>query len=256
VSDAVWPRLAAPFGSDSLAWVPVEVAESGDEVRVVPFVAPDALRERFDGGVGIGGWGVAYAPLDGGAVACHVTVAGVTKGAVAPPALTGGAVVTADVAFARAAALFGLRAPLPSGAAAWVPCDPDTLVPLHLPEVELTAAAPRSGADPASAPGDAAQAADAPPSAPGAPASDPPAVAEKPVAEKPAAEKPTGQQMIDRLVDRLKDEGQGLAAARLLVRYGGYGKDPDTARELYAHLRALLRGEAVPAAGSGGGGGG
>jgi hypothetical protein len=170
--------------------------------------------------------------------------------------LTGGAVVTADVAFARAAALFGLRAPLPSGAAAWVPCDPDTLVPLHLPEVELTAAGPRSGAGPASAPGDAAQAADAPPSTPGAPASDPPAVAEKPVPEKPAAEKPTGQQMIDRLVDRLKDEGQGLAAARLLVRYGGYGKDPDTARELYAHLRALLRGEAVPAAGSGGGGGG
>jgi hypothetical protein len=68
----------------------------------------------------------------------------------------------------------------------------------------------------------------------------------------PVAEKPTGQQMIDRLVDRLKVEGQGLAAARLLVRYGGYGKDPDTARELYAQLRVLLRGEA--AAGPAGGG--
>ena len=60
--------------------------------------------------------------------------------------------------------------------------------------------------------------------------------------------------MIDRLVDRLKDEGQGLAAARLLVRYGGYGKDPDTARELYAQLRVLLRGEAAAAGGAASGG--
>jgi hypothetical protein len=61
----------------------------------------------------------------------------------------------------------------------------------------------------------------------------------------PAA-KPTGQQMIDRLVERLKGEGQGLAAARLLVKHGGYGKDPEAARELYAQLRELLL--AAPAA--------
>ena len=78
-----------------------------------------------------------------------------------------------------------------------------------------------------------------------------PTAGEKPRAVAPV-EKPTGQQMIDRLVDRLKDEGQGLAAARLLVRYGGYGKDPDTARELYAQLRALLRGESVAGATGGG----
>ncbi len=50
-----------------------------------------------------------------------------------------------------------------------------------------------------------------------------------------------GLRMIDRLVERLKDDGQGLAAARLLVRFGGYGKDPDAARELYGELRALLK---------------
>ncbi len=50
-----------------------------------------------------------------------------------------------------------------------------------------------------------------------------------------------GLRMIDRLVERLKEEGQGLAAARLLVRYGGYGKDTAAARELYGELRALLR---------------
>jgi hypothetical protein len=48
-------------------------------------------------------------------------------------------------------------------------------------------------------------------------------------------------QLIDRLLARLRDEGQGLAAARLVVRYGGYGKDPEAARELYGELRALLK---------------
>lgn len=257
MSDAVWPRLAAPFGDDAVAWVPVEVGDAGDEVLVVALVAAGAVRERFDRTVGIGGWAVTYAPLDAGAVACHVTVAGVTKGAVAPPALTGGAVATADAAFARAAELFGLRAPLPSSATAWVPCDPDTLVPLHLPDVDVAsgdagpgdvAAVTRSGATPplaaAASVGDGV----------GSGAAGVPVALDAAAAlGAPATGKPTGQQMIDRLVDRLKDEGQGLAAARLLVRYGGYGKDPDTARELYAHLRALLRGETVAAGPSGGG---
>jgi hypothetical protein len=258
VSDAVWPRLAAPFGGDAVVWVPVEVADSGDEVRVVPLLAPEALRERLDRTVEIGGWGVAYAPLDAGAVACHVTLAGVTKGAVAAPALLGGGAATAAVAFARAAELFGLRAPFPSGASAWVPCDPDTLAPLHPPEVdEASAAAPSELAGLDSAPASAAPASAAPTRARSgaadgaaialAPAVAAAAAATVPAVAPPAPEKPTGQQMIDRLVDRLKDEGQGLAAARLLVRYGGYGKDPDTARELYARLRALLRGEAVAA---------
>ena len=247
MSEAVWPRLAAPFGGEAVAWVPVELAEAGDEVRVIAVVAADALRERFDRTVGIGGWGVAYAPLDAGAIACHVTVAAVTKGAVAAAALAGGPVATSEAAFARAAELFGLHAPLPSGAAAWVPCDPATLQPLHLPEVDLASGAHRSSRG--AVVGVAVP--QEPSEAKAAGASTASEVGEAPatVAEPPA-EKPTGQQMIDRLVDRLKDEGQGLAAARLLVRYGGYGKDPDTARELYAHLRVLLRGE-TPAAGGG-----
>ena len=254
MSDAVWPRLAAPFGGEAVAWLPVEVADAGDEVRVVALVAAEALRERFDRTVGIAGWGVAYAPLEAGALACHVTVAGVTKGAVAPAALVGGAAATAEAAFARAAELFGLRAPLPSGAAAWVPCDPETLVPLHLPEVDLAPGAPAAGAGDAVVGSAAPQvpsdgAATGAKAAAGAVAA--PADAAMPPAASPPAEKPTGQQMIDRLVDRLKEEGQGLAAARLLVRYGGYGKDPDTARELYAQLRVLLRGEAAAATGGG-----
>ncbi len=255
MSDAVWPRLAAPFAGDLVAWVPVELAEVGDEVRVVALVAADALRERFDRTVGIAGWELVYAPLDAGAVTCHVTVAGVTKGAVAAAALVGGPVGTAEIAFARAAELFGLRAPFAIGATAWVPCDAETLVPLHAPEVDGTVAAPAAPppvAATASA-GAATQSAAAASSTPGQAAPDP-GGASAVTDTAPPTQKPAGQQMIDRLVERLKDEGQGLAAARLLVRFGGYGKDPDTARELYAHLRALLRGEPVGAASGAGGG--
>jgi hypothetical protein len=270
VSDAAWPRLAAPFGGDVVAWLPVELADGGEEVRVVPLVAAAALRARFDQVLGIAGWSVAYAPLDAGAVACHVTVAGVTKGAVAPAALVGGPAAAADAAFAHAAAAFGLRPPFPAGTTAWVPCDPETLLPLHPPTVEPTPAVEASPAVEATA--DDAVAADAPSAAaavgpahaaaPGAvrPGGAPDAVRVGAAAAgavappAPPAEKPTGQQMIDRLVERLKDEGQGLAAARLLVRYGGYGKDPDTARELYAQLRALLRSAPAATVGSAGGG--
>ena len=258
MSDAIWSRLSAPFGGDAVAWVPVEVSDGGDEVRVLAILTERAVRERFDRTVGIAGWGVAYAPLDAGAVACHLTVAGVTKGAVAAAALTGGPMATAETALARAAELFGMRPPGPAGASAWVACDPETLTPLHPPEVDLAAAAA-----PSSTMGDARGAAApvVPPSSSGSPAaasatpassgSGAPAASADPsaVGAPTPVEKPTGQQMIDRLVDRLKDEGQGLEAARLLVRYGGYGKDPETARELYARLRALLRGEAVAAGG-------
>lgn len=53
-------------------------------------------------------------------------------------------------------------------------------------------------------------------------------------------EKPAGQRAIDRLIDRLRAEGKGRAVAELVVRYGGYGNDPATAREFYAQLRSLL----------------
>ena len=46
--------------------------------------------------------------------------------------------------------------------------------------------------------------------------------------------------MIDRLVARLREEGMGAEAARLVTVYGGYGRDASAQRELYAKLRALL----------------
>ncbi len=267
MSAHVWSRLAAPFPLDVVAWSPIEVAEGGDLVHVVAHLAPAALRERLDGVLGVAGWSVRYEGLVGGAIACHVSVEGVTKGAVAPAAIVGGVTATAEAAFAAAADLLGLRAPVPVGASFWLPCDPETLEPLHPPDLGDVAAmgvttvghgepdAPAGPTEDRTAARFDAPVAGEPPVASGvaaepgaaAPGVAPPGVAATGVAAPGVAAtdvapvaKPTGQQMIDRLVERLKGEGQGLAAARLLVKYGGYGKDPEAARELYAQLRELL----------------
>jgi len=239
--------LAEPFGDDDLAWTVVEVGDGGDEVRVTPRVGVAALHQRLDAVCGVRGWSVSYAPMPGDAVACHLVIDGVTKGAVAAPALVGGTEVSAAIAFAQAAARFGAVPPWPPETSAWVACDPATCEPLHAPvkapeDLEGGVADGSVGADDAP---DGAPSADAAPSPDGAPtgvsaAPDAPALAP----DLPATAKPEGQQMIDRLIERLKAQGQGLASARILVRHGGYGKDPQAARELYAELRQLLLGAA------------
>jgi hypothetical protein len=245
--------LAEPFGDDDLAWTVVEVGDGGDEVRVTPRVGVGALHARLDAVCGVRGWSVSYTPMPGDAVACHLVIDGVTKGVVSAPGLVGGAEVTAAIAFAQAAARFGAVPPWPPEASAWVACDPATYEPLHAP---VEAPANREGGVAHGSLGalidggaaDAAPSPDAAPSADAAPAgvsAAPDAAAS--AAELPAAAKPEGQQMIDRLIERLKAQGQGLAAARILVRHGGYGKEPQAARELYAELRQLLLGAATDA---------
>ena len=68
----------------------VEVGDAGDEVRVTPCVAAPALRARLDAAHGARGWSVSYAAMPGEAIACHLVIDGVTKGAVSGPALVGG----------------------------------------------------------------------------------------------------------------------------------------------------------------------
>jgi hypothetical protein len=53
--------------------------------------------------------------------------------------------------------------------------------------------------------------------------------------------KSAGRQAIDRLLERLREQGAGRAAAELVVAYGGYGRSPEASRELYGKLRALLQ---------------
>jgi hypothetical protein len=218
------PRAGAvfdrPFRPEALAWSVVEIADAGDAVRVAPYLHGWALRERLDADVGVSGWSLRYQLAPGEAVACQLSIAGVSKGAVRNLPRVGGAEVGAGLAFSAAAELFGARLPVASDLSAWVACDPETHAPLHPPEL---GSLPRKEDSPL----------------PTEVVSPVAAAAEGATASETGAVKADAQTMIDRLIDRLKEQGQGLAAARILVKHGGYGKDPQAARELYAALRAL-----------------
>ncbi|BAW01564.1 Rad52/22 double-strand break repair protein [Thermus thermophilus] len=55
-------------------------------------------------------------------------------------------------------------------------------------------------------------------------------------------EKPEAHRLIDQLLERLKEKGLGKEAARIVTKYGGYGKTPEETRKLYGELRSLLKG--------------
>jgi len=54
------------------------------------------------------------------------------------------------------------------------------------------------------------------------------------------AEKPSAQELIDKLILKLREAGKGREAAALVVKYGGYGADLEATKKLYGELRALL----------------
>lgn len=244
MSETPWTRLQAPFPRSAVTWDPVDVGESGDEARVSPRLTGAAIRERLDGVLGAAGWSQTLAPIEGGVV-CTLRIGDVTKSAVVDLGGVGTASAerSADRALARAAHDLGMRAPFGAGTSVWVPFDGESGVAL-LDEIDLDALGP--DAPTPDAPGLESEAASPAPRAPEAATHAAAAVPEQVpdvLAESAASRGVTseGQQMIDRLLERLKDEGQGLAAARLLVRHGGYGNDPTSARELYSELRDLLR---------------
>ena len=55
-------------------------------------------------------------------------------------------------------------------------------------------------------------------------------------------EKPEAHRLIDQLLERLKEKGLGKEAARIVNKYGGYGKTPEETRKLYGELRNLMKG--------------
>ncbi len=55
------------------------------------------------------------------------------------------------------------------------------------------------------------------------------------------AKKPEAHELIDRLVERLRAAGKGREAARIITKYGGYGRTPEETKRLYGELRALLK---------------
>lgn len=206
-------RLSAPFPASALRWRVLEIDPAEHRARLAPELSAEAVVARFDEVCGPEGWSMRYLPFGADGVVCELSIDGVTKAEVVharspqdrPEALAGSAL-------SRAAAHFGLRPPADPTASAWVDADPESGEPLHPPDLSAAAETPATASAPE---------------------------------PEPLPDKPAGQVAIDRLVERLRDGGLGLEAARLLVEHGGYGEDPETARDLYGRLRALLRDRSV-----------
>jgi hypothetical protein len=201
-------RLSAPFPASALRWRVLEVDPADHRARLAPELSAEAVVARLDEVCGAEGWSKRYLPFGAEALVCELTIDGVTKAEVVHArSLQDLPEALAESALSRAAGHFGLRPPVDDAASAWVDADPESGEPLHLPEL-------------------------------GTPSVD--------TIAAPAPDKPAGQVAIDRLVERLREDGLGLEAAKLLIEYGGYGDDPETARDLYGKLRDLLRDRSDP----------
>ncbi len=226
----MWARLTSSFPTEALAWIVAELEPGGGLARLEPAWAPAAVRQRLDAELGVPGWSYALSAFGAGGVVCALTVAGVTRSSVAA---SGDSLVPleqlADLAFSRCARQFGMAPPVAAQHPSyWVEVDTETLEPLFEPEPvpepvpETAVAAPAAAASAASA---------APDASPGRAVSEPPREASS-----------EALAMIEKLIDRLKAEGKGKEAARLVATH--HGDTAEQARELYSRLRALLKQEA------------
>jgi len=208
-----WEILAEPFAVGEVQWRVEALSKEKRRALVVPYIDARSVLERLDEAVGPEGWQDTYEVLvaqEGSfAVRCRLSVLGVSKEDVGE----GDSLKAAfSDALKRAAVKFGVGRYLYRLEKQWVDHDPDSgrFTP---PQLELPASPSRSSR----------------------------AEASQAHAE---AEKPEPQELIDRLIDRLKEMGLGKEVARIVMKYQGYGKNLDETRQLYGELRGLLKGKA------------
>jgi hypothetical protein len=206
---SIWNQLSLPFSPQDFEWRVTEVSEDAKQARLRPQLRYEVVVERLNTVLGLGGWSSRYIPLAEGVFSGELTIQGVAKSSLVADRKFVSVNLLAQDALVYAAEYFGLLSSVRQRPDYWVEYDPDSKAILFEPEPKRV-----TNEDQAS------------------------------VISEPA-EKPAGQQAIDKLVERLRQEGQGLEAAKLLIGYGGYGQNPEAARELYAKLRDLLRGVAV-----------
>ncbi|MCX8087953.1 MAG: Rad52/Rad22 family DNA repair protein [Meiothermus ruber] len=213
----VWDMLSEPFAPEELQWRVEALSKDKRRALITPFVRHSAVLERLDEVAGIQGWQDSYevvqipARADGFyAVKCRLTIMDVAKEDVGEGNSLKAAFADALV---RAAAKFGIgRYPRQ-----WVDYDPvgEKFVPPQLDGIGEDYQRPDLEVQPSQP---------APP----------------PISEA----KPEPQELIDRLIERLRQAGLGKQAALIVMKYGGYGKHPEETRKLYGELRALLKGQA------------
>lgn len=232
----------------AVRWRVVEVDLDGHRARVVPYVAMPVLARELDATFGVGGWSNRFRPFGGDAVGCELAIGDVVKSVVVrgfTPSLDHAELAAAGLT--AAAIMHGVALPVAPDADAWVDWDPEEQEPLYWPDAqEAVGTAPfGTPSDPEHSHPSEPGARDGAPSRAGPTETLSAGRAAEPVAATPAEASPApikseGQRAIDKLVDRLREAGQGLEAAKLVTAHQGYGTDPDAARELYARLRQLL----------------
>ena len=226
MQEQLWAQLTADFPLDATEWRVVEVSEDKRQARVSAQLHVDAVTERLNRVLGVMGWSNNYIPLRNDAVGCNLSIGELSKTSMLPFLDTVDSAVRASDALVKAAESFGIVPAVPTDETYWVDYDAEAGAILFEPDVATTpvTSVPIASASPSLA------------------ASPAPAEA-APLVDSANADvgKSEGQKAIDRLIERLKNEGRGLEVTQLVMNYNGYGDSPDASRELYSKLRALLK---------------
>lgn len=244
-----WDSLAQPFPPGEVQWRVETLSRDKRRALVVPYVDARTVLDRLDEVLGSEGWQDSYQVLlaEGGnyAVKCRLSLVMPHSG----PASAGTQLEVSkeDVgegdslkaafsdALKRAAVKFGIGRYLYRLDKQWVDYDPESEA-FEAPRLEGGRAVAGSPSleprEPVREQTQEANPGSTPPSPP-QPGTHPPS----------PQSKPEPQELIDRLMERLKESGMGKQAAQVITKYGGYGKTPDETRRLYGELRALLKGQ-------------
>ncbi|MER3555653.1 MAG: DNA repair protein Rad52 [Meiothermus sp.] len=256
MNSEVWNKLAEPFPAGEVQWRVEALSKDKRRAMVVPYVDARTVLDRLDEVLGPSGWSDAYEVLaakeNDYAVRCRLVVLDIAKEDVGE----GDSLKAAfSDALKRAAVKFGIGRYLYRMDKQWVDHDPDS-GQFKAPDLGSGGRGP--GAEESAPPQPSRPSPSAFSQQRGEPAPQPrvevarpprteaPAAAPAPEpepAEAPEPPKPEPQELIDRLIERLKEAGLGKQAAQIITRHGGYGKTPDETRRVYGELRALLKGQ-------------
>lgn len=280
MNSEVWNKLAEPFPAGEVQWRVEALSKDKRRAMVVPYVDARTVLDRLDEVLGPSGWSDGYEVLatkEGEyAVRCRLSVLDIAKEDVGE----GDSLKAAfSDALKRAAVKFGIGRYLYRMDKQWVDHDPDSgrfkvpeldgreagsgrpEAPFSPPRSQPPAQARTEGsASQASAPAQPQESADQQPAERSAqprvevprqaahqqPAEPVPQEADDtppPEPDTPEPPKPEPQELIDRLIERLKEAGLGKQAAQIISKHGGYGKNIDETRKVYGELRALLKGQ-------------
>jgi hypothetical protein len=270
MNSEVWNKLAEPFPAGEVQWRVEALSKDKRRAMVVPYVDARTVLDRLDEVLGPSGWADSYEVLEAReanyGVRCRLTLLDIAKEDVGE----GDSLKSAfSDALKRAAVKFGIGRYLYRLDKQWVDHDPDS-GRFRAPELGVgdhpTPPPPKpsrtaSRSQPAEPDNQQLAEPRQPQSEPANPQRAEPAVqprikvpppteparsqqvefTDTPPLPEPEPAKPEPQELIDRLIERLKEAGLGKQAALIVTKYGGYGKTPDETRKLYGELRALLK---------------